>query len=68
MDLTSINGVVAFRQALTQQQIDIAVMAKSQQVMRDQGEAVLALLESAAQAAADLASASGSGNGLDVVA
>lgn len=62
--IPSIGSVVAYQQALLSQQVQIAAMAKTNDVVEAQGEAVLELLEAAVQ----LSEAAASGSGIDIVA
>lgn len=52
--IPSIAGVSAYQQALLAQQVQIAALAKANETARSQGEAVLALLESAMEVSAAL--------------
>ncbi|MHC5108884.1 MAG: YjfB family protein [Planctomycetota bacterium] len=53
MDITSIEGASAFQAAQTQQKVGMAVLAKSMDIAKVQGEAVVDLIESAAQITAN---------------
>jgi len=52
--IPSIAGDSAYQQALLAQQVQIAALAKANETARSQGEAVLALLESAMEVSAAL--------------
>ncbi len=49
MDITSIEGASAFQAALAQERIGMAVLAKSMDVARQQGQHAIALIEGAAE-------------------
>jgi hypothetical protein len=59
----AISTALAAKSAATQQQIAIALLAKSQQATKQQGDVVVALL----QAAAQLSKAPGKGENFDAV-
>jgi len=50
MNIPSAGEISGIQQAATQQKIDIALMAKANQVAKSQGEAALQLLDAAVQA------------------
>ncbi len=60
----AINAVLAAKSSATQQQIGIAMLAKSQAAVKQQGQATVQLLEATAQ----LGKALGKGERLDVTA
>ena len=60
---SAINAVQAAKASATQQQIGIALLAKSQQATKQQGDAVVQLLEATAQ----LSKALGKGQLFDAV-
>jgi len=48
MDIGSVEDVSAFQAAITRQQIDMAVLKKTQEVSKAQAQAAIELLETAA--------------------
>lgn len=66
MNVSDVNAVSGMQQVLARQQIDMAVLVKARQAAEQQGEAALALIESAVQATHDPDSTSG--HQLDVTA
>jgi hypothetical protein len=66
MNVSDVNAVSGMQEALTRQQIGTAVLVKAKQAAEQQGEAALALIESAVQLTHDADSPSG--HQLDVTA
>ena len=66
MNVSDVNAVSGMQQALARQQIGTAVLVKAKQAAEQQGEAALALIESAVQPTQDADSTSA--HQLDVTA
>jgi len=58
----SIGSVSGYQQALLAQQVQIAALAKANAVQKDQGQAVLALLESVVDLSAQISGAADGGH------
>ena len=67
MDIPSIESITTLNNALVQQRIDTAVLAKANDIARAQGEMALELLEAAATVAQSAGNL-GSNHSLDVIA
>lgn len=68
LDSSSLAAIGSLQQQLTQQQWDLAVAAKAQDVARAQGDAVVAQLEAAAAMMHQMPGGDGARRGVDVVA
>jgi hypothetical protein len=62
-DIPSIGSAVGYQQALLAQKVQIAMLAKSNDVMKSEGEAMVEMIQSAM----DASSAATSSSSLDVV-
>ena len=67
MNISSLDAVSGIQQEQIQQQISTAVMAQANQVAKEQGEAVLALIDSVVQEGQEASSAADAHH-LDVTA
>ncbi|MCH7527256.1 MAG: hypothetical protein IID39_07455 [Planctomycetes bacterium] len=67
MNISSLDAVSGIQQEQIQQQITTAVMAQANQVAKEQGEAVLALIDSVVQEGQEASSAAAA-HQLDVTA
>lgn len=56
MDNLSIAAASSFQQSKIQNQVDVAILGKTQQIQKQQGEAAVALVEQAVQVQQQLAS------------
>lgn len=68
METPSIESITALNNALVQQRIDTAIMAKANDIAKARGEMALELLDAAAATAAQSAGKPGSNHSLDISA
>lgn len=68
MDIGSIESITALHDAVVQQRIDAAVLAKANDIAKAQGEMALELLDAAAATVAQTAAKPGSHHSLDISA
>ncbi len=66
MEIPSIESITALHNALVQQRIDTAIMAKANDIAKARGEMALELLDAAAAAAAQSAGKPGSHRSMDI--
>jgi len=68
MDIPSIDSVTALHQVLAQQRLDMAVMAKANDVAKAQGDMALELLDAATETSNQASGDHDSLHGLDLIA